>query len=71
MLSHNFFAGPAVLPETVVKETAAACIDFTGKGIGIMEVSHRSKEFDAVIKTAQNDCLKLWIWMHKNILYFS
>lgn len=59
MLSHNFFAGPAVLPETVVKETAAACIDFTGKGIGIMEVSHRSKEFDAVIKTAQNDCLKL------------
>ncbi len=59
MLSHNFFAGPAVLPEIVVKETAAACIDFTGKGIGIMEVSHRSKEFDAVIKAAQNDCLKI------------
>ncbi|MBS3999836.1 MAG: 3-phosphoserine/phosphohydroxythreonine transaminase [Desulfobulbaceae bacterium] len=59
MSSHNFFAGPAVLPEVVVKETAAACIDFTGKGIGIMEISHRSKEFDAVIKTAQADCLKI------------
>lgn len=58
-LSHNFFAGPAVLPSEVVKETAEACFNFANTGIGIMEISHRSKEFDAVIKDAQNDLLKI------------
>jgi phosphoserine aminotransferase len=57
--AHNFFAGPAVLPVDVVKETAEACIDFKGTGIGIMEISHRSKEFDATIKEAQSDLLKI------------
>ena len=57
--THNFFAGPAVLPQTVVKETAEACYNFAGTGIGIMEISHRSKEFDAVIKETQNDLLKI------------
>jgi phosphoserine aminotransferase len=57
--AHNFFAGPAVLPVDVVKETAEACIDFKGTGIGLMEISHRSKEFDATIKEAQSDLLKI------------
>lgn len=58
-MAHNFFAGPAVLPQIVVKETAEACYNFAGTGIGLMEISHRSKEFDAVIKEAQNDLLKI------------
>jgi phosphoserine aminotransferase len=57
--AHNFFAGPAVLPLSVVEETQQAVIDFAGLGVGIMEVSHRSKEFDAVILDAQNDALAL------------
>ncbi len=59
LTAHNFFAGPAVLPTDVVKDTADACLNFAGTGIGIMEISHRSKEFDAVIKQAQNDLLKI------------
>lgn len=58
-MAHNFFAGPAILPQTVVKETAEACYNFAGTGVGLMEISHRSKEFDAVIKEAQNDLLKI------------
>lgn len=58
-MAHNFFAGPAVLPQIVVKETAEACYNFAGTGVGLMEISHRSKEFDAVIKEAQNDLLKI------------
>jgi len=57
--AHNFFAGPAVLPQSVVKETADACFNFAGTGIGLMEISHRSKEFDAVIKEAQSDLLRI------------
>ncbi|HRP02271.1 MAG TPA: 3-phosphoserine/phosphohydroxythreonine transaminase [Candidatus Kapabacteria bacterium] len=58
-IAHNFFAGPAVLPQVVVKETTEACQNFAGTGIGLMEISHRSKEFDAVIKGAQSDLLKI------------
>lgn len=57
--AHNFYAGPAVLPIQVVEETSKAAMDFTGNGVSIMEISHRSKEFDKVIKEAQQDCLTL------------
>lgn len=57
--AHNFYAGPAILPIEVVEETAKATLDFNGTGMSIMEISHRSKEFDAVIKEAQADCLKI------------
>lgn len=57
--AHNFNAGPAILPVEVVQDTAEAVVDFAGTGMGIMEVSHRSKEFDAVIKEAQNDLLTI------------
>jgi phosphoserine aminotransferase len=57
--AHNFFAGPAVLPVSVLEETRDAVIDFAGLGVSIMEVSHRSKEFEAVIAEAQQDALAI------------
>ncbi|MBX3043373.1 MAG: 3-phosphoserine/phosphohydroxythreonine transaminase [Candidatus Kapabacteria bacterium] len=57
--AHNFNAGPAILPVQVVKETAEAVIDFNNLGMGIMEISHRSKDFDAVVLEAKNDLLKI------------
>lgn len=57
--AHNFFAGPAVLPLSVIEETAHAINDFANLGVSIMEVSHRSKEFDAVILDAANDALQI------------
>lgn len=58
-MTHNFFAGPAILPKEVVENTAKAALDLNGIGVGIMEISHRSKEFDKVFKDAQNNCLKI------------
>lgn len=45
---HNFYAGPAALPEEVIKEAQAELLDFAGSGVSVMETSHRSKEYDAV-----------------------
>ena len=50
---HNFYAGPSILPEFTYEETIKAIKDFAGTGISIMSISHRSKEFDATIKEAQ------------------
>ena len=52
---YNFSAGPAVLPETVLKEAAAEMLDFQGSGMSVMEMSHRSKDFEAIIKQAEQD----------------
>ncbi len=49
---HNFSAGPAVLPLSVVEELAAQLPDLHGSGIGLMEISHRSKTFDEICSTA-------------------
>ncbi len=49
---HNFNAGPAVLPLSVVQELAAALPDYQGLGIGLMEMSHRSKPFEAIVNSA-------------------
>lgn len=57
--SHNFFAGPAVLPLPVVEAARDAAFDFAGLGMSIMEISHRSKEFDKVMTEAQDDALAL------------
>jgi phosphoserine aminotransferase len=57
--AHNFFAGPAVLPVPVVEAARDAAWDFAGLGMSIMEISHRSKEFDAVIQDAQRDMLNI------------
>lgn len=55
----NFSAGPAVLPVEVLQATQQAVFDFNGLGMSIMEMSHRSKEYEEVIFSAQADCLKI------------
>lgn len=53
MKKYNFGAGPSILPQEVMKATADACIEFQGTGLSLMEMSHRSKEFQAVMDKAQ------------------
>lgn len=53
MKKHNFYAGPSILSPYTIKNTAEAIIDFAGTGLSILEVSHRSKEFVAVIEEAR------------------
>ena len=55
----NFNAGPAVLPLEVLEQAQAELIDFKGTGMSVMEISHRSKEFEAVIQTAEADLREL------------
>jgi phosphoserine aminotransferase len=57
--AHNFFAGPAVLPLSVVEETRDAVMDFANIGVSIMEISHRDKAFEKVVVEAQADALSL------------
>ncbi len=57
--SHNFFAGPAILPLSVLEETRDAVMDFANMGVSIMEISHRDKAFEKVIQEAQQDALTL------------
>ena len=52
---YNFSAGPAVLPEEVLKEAAEEMLDYRGCGMSVMEMSHRSKVFDDIIKEAEAD----------------
>ncbi len=52
---YNFSAGPAVLPEEVLKEAAAEMMDYKGSGMSVMEMSHRSKVYDTIIKEAEQD----------------
>lgn len=52
MKKHNFYAGPSILSEYTIKNTAEAIIDFAGTGLSVLEVSHRSKEFQAVVDEA-------------------
>jgi len=53
MQKHNFSAGPSILPRVAVEATAQAVLDFNGSGLSIMEVSHRGKDFEAVMNEAQ------------------
>jgi len=52
MKKHNFYAGPSILPESTVENTIAALKDFAGTGLSLMEISHRSKQFVAVVDEA-------------------
>lgn len=52
MKKHNFYAGPSILSEYTIKNTAEAILNFADTGLSILEVSHRSKEFTAVIEEA-------------------
>ena len=50
---YNFSAGPAVLPEEVLKEAAEEMLDYKGTGMSVMEMSHRSKAFEEIITEAE------------------
>ena len=52
---YNFSAGPAVLPEEVLKEAAAEMRDYRGTGMSVMEMSHRSKSYETIIEDAESD----------------
>ena len=52
---YNFAAGPAVLPEEVLKEAAEEMLDYKGTGMSVMEMSHRSKAFEEIIEDAEKD----------------
>ena len=53
MKKYNFGAGPSILPQEVMQATAQACADFNGSGLSLMEMSHRTKDFQAVMDEAQ------------------
>ena len=56
---YNFAAGPAVLPEEVLQEAADEMLDYRGTGMSVMEMSHRSKAYDTIIKEAEADLREL------------
>ncbi len=59
MTKHNFFAGPAILPKPVLEQAQAAIVDFAGMGLSLLEISHRSKPFEAVMDEAAALVLEL------------
>ena len=56
---YNFSAGPAVLPEEVLREAADEMLDYKGTGMSVMEMSHRSKAYETIIKEAEADIREL------------
>ena len=56
---YNFSAGPAVLPEEVLREIADEMLDYNGTGMSVMEMSHRSKAYQEIIDTAEADLREL------------
>lgn len=54
MKKHNFFAGPSILPQFTIDETIKGIKDFEGTGLSVLEISHRSKQFVAVVDEAQS-----------------
>ena len=54
MKKHNFNAGPSILPREVIEDTAKAILDFNGSGLSLMEISHRSKDFQPVVDEAES-----------------
>lgn len=53
MKKYNFNAGPSILPSEVIKATAEACLEFNNSGLSLMEISHRSKDFQSVMDEAE------------------
>ena len=69
---YNFSAGPAVLPEEVLKEAADEMLDYKGSGMSVMEMSHRSKVYDDIIKEAEKDIRDLMnIPDNYKVLFFT
>lgn len=59
MKKHNFYAGPAILPAAVLEKAKSELTDLNGIGLSVMEISHRSKDFDAIITSAEQNFKKL------------
>jgi len=57
--AHNFNAGPAILPVPVLEEAARGVLEVAGTGMSILEVSHRSKEFEAILHDAEERMLRV------------
>ena len=51
---HNFSAGPGILPQEVLKQASEACINFDNLNLSLLEISHRSKSYEAVIEESQS-----------------
>ena len=72
MRVYNFSAGPAVLPEEVLTEAAAEMLDYKGTGMSVMEMSHRSKAYQAIIDEAEADLRDLMnIPDHYKVLFLQ
>ncbi len=54
MTKHNFGAGPGILPRAAIENSAAAVLNLNGSGLSLLEISHRSKEFEAIISKARS-----------------
>ena len=59
MRPYNFSAGPAAIPEEVLQQAAAEMLDWHGSGMGVMEMSHRGKEFISIYTQAEADLREL------------
>lgn len=59
MKKHNFSAGPSILPQRVIQQTAEAILNFNNLGLSILEISHRSSDFVAVLEEARALVLEL------------
>ena len=59
MKKHNFSAGPCILPQEVLLKASEAILDFNGSGLSLIEISHRSKDFVAVMENARSLALEL------------
>jgi len=69
---YNFAPGPAAIPEAVLREAAAEMLDWHGCGVGVMEMSHRGKEFTEIAATAQRDLRELLaVPAHFRILFMQ
>ncbi|MEP6505568.1 MAG: 3-phosphoserine/phosphohydroxythreonine transaminase [Betaproteobacteria bacterium] len=72
MRPYNFAPGPAAIPEAVLREAAAEMLDWHGCGVGVMEMSHRGKEFMQIAATAEADLRELLaVPAHFRILFMQ
>ncbi len=54
MKKHNFYAGPSILPQVAIEKAAQAIFDFNGTGVSLLSISHRTKDFEAVVGEAES-----------------
>lgn len=59
MRPYNFSAGPAMLPEEVLKQASAEMLDWQATGLSVMEMSHRSPPFESILKQTRDDLREL------------